>query len=267
MSLEFDRDTNLVREGPSTWRGSLADGWDIAGAPNGGYVAALMLSGMLGEVDQPDPLTTTVHFLASPKVGPVELRTSVAKKGRRYSTVRGDLVQDDRTVATAMTMATDLTAAAGDTYVDATAPSYPPPESCTRARREGMASIIAVLDRVELRFPDDLAGFASGTPSGEALVGGWARFADLRAIDSRSLAFFADTFPPAILNLGTAFGWVPTLELTVHVRSRPATEWLATRFTTRVATNGHFEEDGMMWDDNGNVVAQSRQVALLPGLA
>ncbi|MFQ5555360.1 MAG: thioesterase family protein [Acidimicrobiia bacterium] len=264
MTYEFSRDTSLERTGSGTWRGEVADGWDVAGVPNGGYIMALMLTGMLGEVEQPDPLTTTTHFLAPPRPGLVGLHTHVAKSGRRYSTVRGDLLQDDRIIATSIVMAADLALDGRDVRVDVAPHGYPSPESCRVATRTGPGSVVAVLDRVEIRMAPDLAGFATGNPSGEAAAGGWARFADGRPIDTRSLTFFADTFAPPILNLGLEFAWVPTLELTVHVRRRPATEWVAARFSSHVMMNGHLEEDGVIWDEDGSLIAQSRQIAVLP---
>jgi acyl-CoA thioesterase len=40
--------------------------------------------------------------------------------------------------------------------------------------------------------------------------------------------------------------------------------WLRCRFTTRFVTGGYLEEDGEVWDEAGRLVAQSRQLALLP---
>jgi hypothetical protein len=54
-----------------------------------------------------------------------------------------------------------------------------------------------------------------------------------------------------------------TVELTVHVRARPAPGWLACRSTTRFVAGGFHEEDFEIWDGTGVLVAQSRQLALL----
>jgi hypothetical protein len=55
-----------------------------------------------------------------------------------------------------------------------------------------------------------------------------------------------------------------TLELTAHVRARPAPGWLACRVSTRDVIDGYHEEDFEVWDSRGALVAQSRQLALLP---
>ena len=54
-----------------------------------------------------------------------------------------------------------------------------------------------------------------------------------------------------------------TIELTVHLRAKPAAGWLACRTYTRHLIGDHHEEDFEIWDSTGALVAQSRQFALL----
>jgi hypothetical protein len=100
------------------------------------------------------------------------------------------------------------------------------------------------------------------TQSERAVLDGWVRLRDGSAPDPISLVFFADSFPPPVLNLSAVrTPWVPTLELTVHVRAIPAPGFLAARFTTRALIDGYLEEDGELWDCRGQLVAISRQLA------
>jgi hypothetical protein len=52
-----------------------------------------------------------------------------------------------------------------------------------------------------------------------------------------------------------------TVQLTVHLRARPAPGWLACRAVTRYVAGGYHEEDFEVWDSAGTLVAQSRQLA------
>ena len=74
---------------------------------------------------------------------------------------------------------------------------------------------------------------------------------------------FTDAFPPALFGLLGVIGWVPTIELTVHVRQRPATPWLLGRFVTDDLQGERMIESGALWDEQGALVAQSRQLGLL----
>jgi len=74
---------------------------------------------------------------------------------------------------------------------------------------------------------------------------------------------FADAFPPSLFGSLGVVGWVPTIELTVHVRRRPAPGWILGRFATRDLGGDRMIEDGQLWDETGALVARSRQLGLL----
>ena len=78
-----------------------------------------------------------------------------------------------------------------------------------------------------------------------------------------SVLLYADALPPPVFNrLGPA-GWVPTVEITVHLRAIPAPGLVQCRFRTRYVTRGLLEADGELWDSTGELVALSRQLARL----
>jgi hypothetical protein len=83
-------------------------------------------------------------------------------------------------------------------------------------------------------------------------------------VDTFGLLLAVDSFPPTIVNSPLPPAWTPTVELTAHVRARPAAGWLACEFRTRFVTGGFLEVDGEVWDATGSLVAQSRQLALVP---
>ena len=96
------------------------------------------------------------------------------------------------------------------------------------------------------------------TPS-PAEVNGWVRLVD-RDLDAVAVPLFMDSLPPAVFG-AQGVGLAPTLELTVHWRSRPHTRWHAADFRTRFLLGGYMEEDGLLWGEDGRLVAQSRQLA------
>jgi hypothetical protein len=87
--------------------------------------------------------------------------------------------------------------------------------------------------------------------------------ADGREPDPLSLLLAVDALPPVTFDLGL-YGWTPTLELTAHVRARPAPGWLRVTHSTRNHAGGMLEEDAEVWDSAGRLVAQSRQLARAP---
>ncbi len=87
-------------------------------------------------------------------------------------------------------------------------------------------------------------------------------FAEPRQNDPLALTLIVNVCPRAVYELGE---YMPlTLELTIHVRARPAPGALRGRVKTRHLRYGYHEEDLDLWDSNGTLVSQSRQLALLP---
>ena len=76
-----------------------------------------------------------------------------------------------------------------------------------------------------------------------------------------SILLIADAFPPAVLSSQGMVAWVPTIEFSVNIRNIPTTQWLKCIFRTRFITCGLLEEDGEIWDQKGELIAISRQIA------
>ena len=90
---------------------------------------------------------------------------------------------------------------------------------------------------------------------------GWITFGEPRPHDMFSLLLAADSFPPAILSSQGMLAWVPTIELSVNVRNIPVSSWLKCVFRTRFINCGLLEEDGELWDEAGELIGISRQIA------
>jgi acyl-coenzyme A thioesterase PaaI-like protein len=258
---EFDDATHIDADG----RGAIHDGWDIGGNANGGYLLALAANGMRRIAGRPDPVTITAHFLAPGRPGPVIVRGEVVKAGKRFTTVSGSLESGDRTVIQVLATFGDLSANAESDFVsmNGSPPDLPPIERC-RARAARDAIPVPLMERLSVFLHPDQVGYLTGTRNGNAEISGWLTFADGRTVDTLALLLVADALPPAVFNLDMPPGWVPTVELTVHVRAVPVEGPLRCVFRTRFVHGGMFEEDGEVWDSSGTLVALSRQLALLP---
>ena len=144
-------------------------------------------------------------------------------------------------------------------------PELPPLEDCVEARfaPEEVRRVAPLLERFGTRLDPAYVGWAVGKPSGTGIIQGWFKLADDRPLDPIALLLVVDALPPVTFDLGLP-GWAPTLELTAHVRANPAPGWAIVRHATRNISGGQFEEDCEVWDSEGRLVAQSRQLALLP---
>lgn len=279
---QFDVETAVVESvessdqdaGMDVFAITLSDQWNIGVNPNGGYAATIVLGAMarsldVRSADHPLPLSVTTHYQRPALANePARVEVEVVRQGRTTSTISGRLIQDGkervRLLATfgALTPADPGLKDALTEQGRIQLPAYDmaSPED-SRSRSELAQGVeLPILSRLDIRVPDcwAIAGEAD-----EAVTGGWIRFADGRPPDARSLVLFSDGFPPSPFGLFGRLGWVPTLELTVHVRRPPANGWIRARFETRDLVGGLFVEDGVLWDSTGAVVAQSRQLALL----
>ena len=104
------------------------------------------------------------------------------------------------------------------------------------------------------------AGWTTGRPGGSSEVAGWVRPVDGRPIDPLLLITLSDALPPVSFDLGIP-GWVPTIELTVHLRCLPAQGWLRVVQRARLVQGGWLDEECEIWDSTGQLVAQARQLA------
>ena len=117
--------------------------------------------------------------------------------------------------------------------------------------------------RVETRLDPATAGWARGAPGGEPVLRAWVRLADGRAPDPLALLLFADVLPPTSWAIGHV-GWAPTVQLQALVRALPAPGWCLVEARAGEVAGGWLDEDYRIWDADGRLVAQSRQLARLP---
>ena len=259
---QYDDETAVERIDDHRWRGRVSAAWNIGDNPNGGYLLSIATRALQDAVSHPDPLSITTHYLR-PGVANTEceIEVELIRTGRTLTTARAQLKQEGKTRLEVLAAFTDLSVPAGvDAEILLPPPSMPDPDSCVQRSAENQGVHLPILDRLDTRL--DPASAVPGASS-SAVIRGMIRFTDGRAPDARSLLLFTDSFPPSVLPLLGSIGWVPTLELTVHVRRRPAPGWITAELRTDDLQNGRMVETGALWDSDGRLVAQCRQVGLV----
>lgn len=220
-------EASAISGSPGSWTAEVAEGWDIFGVSNGGYLMALATRAMEAESDGRALISATAHYLNPVSPGAVSIEVATLKQGRTMSTMRARMSRGDRQLLTVTSV-----------FADAERSSF------------------------EKDLVDAVALF--GEKTGEPVVRGWFRLRDDEEIDSHAVILATDAMPPAIFNSNLPVGWTPTVDLSVQVRNPAPRGWLACKFTTRFVTSGLLEEDGEIWDESGHPVALSRQLALVP---
>jgi hypothetical protein len=266
----FDRETVVVpRPGdPSSYDAELHEGWRIGRGINGGLLLALAGRALAtelgdGQAGHADPLSISGYYLSAARPGPVSVRTETLRRGRTVSTGTASVRQGSEERLRVLATYGDLRGQDhADVRTSAIPPQLPPPGECAgpEAAPADSRKRAPLLDRFELRLDPATAGWAVGAPSGHGLIQGWFRLPDGRQPDPMMLLLAVDALPPVSLDLGIS-SWVPTLELTVHVRAWPAPGWLRLKHSTRNFAHGYLEEDAEVWDSTDRLVAQSRQLA------
>lgn len=261
MAPRFVRDTAVTPRGDGRWAATVDPAWRVE-RPNGGYVAAILLRAVVAELDDAarPPRSLSIHYLRPPADGPAEVDVTLERSGRRMSSLSARLTQDGRTLAVAL-VAAGVTQAGGFDHDEASRPDAPPPEDVPLAPPPDFE--IPIRDHFEIRPAIGPTSFSGGD---EALTGGWLRLRDPAPVDAVYLAQLADAWVPAVFGVIRERGFgVPTVDLTVHFRQAAVSEdpWVFVRFRTRLAAEGYLEEDGEIWDRDGRLLAQSRQLAVI----
>jgi acyl-CoA thioesterase len=260
MGSEFEADTAVEAVAPGEYAATLTDRWDALAGPNGGYLLATGLRALRQEMPLPDPLVVSAYYLRASRPGPVTLRTERVRAGRRTATGQVAMAQDGRETMRVLATFSDLGRLEGRTAMANQAPALPPPEDCADPIVPGVMPGVSIAERVDYRFAG-VPGWVRREPAAQPVMEFWMRLADGHEPDPLTLPLMVDAAPPVVLDLGETGSM--TLELTVHLRARPAAGWLACRVSTRHVQSGLHEEDFEVWDSRGALVAQSRQLALL----
>jgi acyl-CoA thioesterase len=278
MDTVFDRDTAVSRieddahEGPhepeqALLSAQIASGWRAGRGPHGGYLAAILLRALIATVDDParSPRSLTIHYASAPQPGPVEIRTTVERRGRSLSTLSARMEQGGRVTALALAAFSVPWEAPGANELPM--PELAGPDAERRSTPKLFKGAPEFTRHLVMQPRVGATPFAgSGAPM---QIGGWIGLPERRPVDAPALALFCDAwFPPSFIALDSP-AISPTVDLTIHFRQSisecdcdPAALCFSL-FDTRLLHDGLFEEDGVIWAPDGTVLAQSRQLGII----
>jgi acyl-CoA thioesterase len=264
--LRFLEASQVEQVAPGLYTGEAFPDWDIFGVANGGYLLAIAARAMGHEVEGRDLVSVSGRFINPASAGPLRIEVEHLKSGRSVSTLQATMSSDGRPLLTA---SASFALASEEhhkppTLIDSDPPELPPVDECVLLVPSSDSPLPPPFaGQVECHLhPDDL-GYFGTTNRRSPLMRGWFRLRYTEPIDPYGMVVGSDAFPPAVFNSGLPIGWTPTVDLTVHVRDPGPHQWLKCKMTTRFITEGWLDEDGELWDVDDNLVAQSRQLALL----
>ena len=237
------------------------------GGMHGGYVLAQVVRSLFAQVADPlfEPLSLQVHFASPARPGEAKITVLPERSGRSIVALSFRLTQ--RHTLVALGVGSFAKPRPGTvSYNDYPMPTVPPPELCQQATREELG-LAPWADAFDMR---PCIGGQAFSGSAQAISGGWIRPLDGRPLDAAVVAGLLDSWLPSVRTRLTApNNYQPTIDLSVQFRSRsprsaatPA-DYCLIQVSSRLAAGGFWEEDGVLWSRDGEVLAQSRQLAII----
>lgn len=260
-AADFGADSAVEALGEGRYRGEVAPAWSGPPGPNGGYIAALILRAIRAEVDDParPPRSLTIHYLRPPANGAIEVEVGIERSGRTASTASARLLQGGKPMCLALCVLAGRYESAADWTAE-------PPEVPRPAEIEPLPHAPGAPEIFNQHEFRPCFGSMPFTSSAESIVGGWIRGRRPHPLEPELLAMYTDVWWPAPFPRLDGPCLAPTLDLTIHFRAQPPAgehEQVLGRFSCTTSTEGFFEEDGELWSEDGTLLVQSRQLALL----
>jgi len=235
----------------------------------------MVLRALTLALDDPgrSPRSLTIHFLQAPEEGPVLIETTIERGGRSLSSLSARMSQDGATMALALSAFS--VPWRGPEIAELAMPEVAPPGP---GRDPGTlipldhGPAFARYITLQPRF----GGMPFADPGQAMDTGGWLGLVEPRPLDALALAFFTDALIPTPFLRLPGPAPAPTIDITIHFRTalpRPGRDGAAAdphelvlaRTRSQLIHEGFFEEDALIWAEDGVLLAQSRQLALAIG--
>jgi len=255
---KFNEDVLVVEKYPKTFEGTVTGNWSVNGKPNGGYLMAILAGAILKHSDKKFTPIMTANYIERCAPGEAEVRLEEISRSAQFNRYDARLIQGSREIVRALgTFSVEKAGCEIERY-ETGAPELAPVEHCILMPELPQYTLFHNLD---MRLDPSSAVWLQGKTAEKSEQKGWVKFKDGSNYDILSLFLIADSIPPAIFVSQGPTSWVPTIELSTNIRNMPRTEWLRFILRTRFVTCGLLEADGELWDDAGNLVSISRQIA------
>jgi acyl-CoA thioesterase len=235
------------------------------------------------DLNQPDLIIFHIEYLSRTSVGPGTFTIHELKLGRQFSTVRVQLLQQDsksgkqivcfealvtqgnlsleaisggRSLPTPPYLAKEDIPERADCEEWLTAPEWIP-------RRPAAFKLTVMLPKGS----DSLAAHPKLGPSVREQWVKWRKGVG-ETFDVGSLAYLADAFKPLTESFGLVGYWYPTMSFGMEVKRKfdikeGGWEWLFLRIEMHEVRNGRFDLEVLIFNEEGEVVAISRQTSLI----
>jgi acyl-coenzyme A thioesterase PaaI-like protein len=249
----------------SVFEGELNEHWTIGPKVHGGAMLALCANAARQVVGALEPIAVSGSFLWAPDPGPLQVVTTLRKRGRRVSLVDVELLQGDRVaVRAAMTMGTpEEHHVAPLLSVNPVIPLMtpdPPPGLEPIGPGHPMEDIVHLAHGCDIR--PSLTTMGPRADGGPPVIEYWVRPKE-GAPDVLFALLCGDVSAPVTFGVNRV-GWAPTVQLTAYLRAVPADGWLRVMCTTTQIGQEWFDEDHVVVDCEGRIIVQSRQLAMVP---
>ena len=252
-------------------------GWGQGRATFGGLLGALVVAHLQSALSHmgtaTSPVTSalralTISFVAPVEIGQISISSEVLRTGKSVTQMLCTVKQNEQVCVSALASF----GAARQSSVNVTSASAPPIDPPESGRfipdLEGIAPEFTKL--IDFRFIQCGLPFSGASTSH---IDGWMRWRAAAGVDTQrarytDLVALIDAWPPAILQMlkqpmpASSLTW--TVEFPAIDDAELATEsnpWWQYRAVTESAHNGYAHIAAHCWDQNGRLVAISRQTA------
>jgi acyl-CoA thioesterase len=254
----FNQDIKTIESAPGVFTGTVSENWLVNGNPNGGYLMALMTRAILARNDNMRTPIVTANYIARCVPGPAQIRIEQISSTKQFHRFEARLFQEEKEKVRALaTFALENNECVINRYETPPTP-LAPRESCVLIPA---LPTYTLFEQLDVLLDPACAGWMQNRLVDRSENKGWIRFKYGNEYDLLSLLLIADSLPPAVMATHGIVAWVPTIELSVNIRNLPQSEWLNCCLRTRFITCGLLEADGEIWDEAGNLIAISRQIA------